>query len=125
MNEYSPKTWLALEIFAVIFVLIMLSLSLPEWQIFQIQQLCMHTGSSDGVLDFQIFSGTNISLMNGDISRVFIFCIFNSTREIRENKNLAKISTYTVLQGFPTCGPQATCGPQGNTVRPAKSYTFY
>ena len=29
MNEYSPKTWLALEIFAVIFVLIMSSSSLP------------------------------------------------------------------------------------------------
>ena len=28
----------------------------------------------------------------------FYFRVFNSIREIRENKNLAKISTYTVLQ---------------------------
>ena len=30
----------------------------------------------------------------------FYFRVFNSIREIRENKNLAKISTYTVLLNF-------------------------
>ena len=30
-----------------------------------------------------------------------------------------------VNQGLPTCGPLAACGPRGNTVRPAKSYTFW
>ena len=30
----------------------------------------------------------------------------------------------TIGQSFPTCGPRAACGPRGNTVRPAKSYSF-
>ena len=46
------------------------------------------------VLRFHAFSGTNFSLMNeGNIFREFYFPIRTS---IRENKNLAKISTYTV-----------------------------
>ena len=31
---------------------------------------------------------------------------------------------FRLAQGFPTCGPRATCGPRGNTVWPANSYTF-
>ena len=31
------------------------------------------------------------------------------------------VYTHTLHQGFPTCGPQAACGPRGNTVQPAKS----
>ena len=30
----------------------------------------------------------------------FYFRVFNSIREIRENKNLAKISTYTVHENY-------------------------
>ena len=33
----------------------------------------------------------------------FYFRVFNSIREIRENKNLAKISTYTVYQEHLGC----------------------
>ena len=37
------------------------------------------------------------SLMNeGNIFREFYFRVWDLTREIRENKNPAKISTYTV-----------------------------
>ena len=47
------------------------------------------------VFDFHVFGGLNFSLMN----EANTFRIFNSIREIRENKNLVKISTYrpTVL----------------------------
>ena len=50
------------------------------------------------VLDFHVLGGRNFSLMNeGNIFREFYFHVFNSIREIWENKNLAKMSTYTVL----------------------------
>ena len=79
MNEYSPKTWLALEIFAVKFVLIRSSSSLPV-----VTNLPKSTALfactlvvSDRVLDFHVFSGTNISLMNeGNIFREFLFLRF-------------------------------------------------
>ena len=60
---------------------------------FQIQQLCIHTQCS-------VIGGTNFSFIDEwreYISRVFIFRVWDLTREIRENKNPAKISTYTVI----------------------------
>ena len=54
---------------------------------------------SDEVLDFHVFGGKNFSLMNEGNIYIFyyiVFCVFNSIREIRKNKNLAKMSTYTV-----------------------------
>ena len=72
MNEYSPKTWLALEIFAVIFVLIMSSSSLTV--VTNLQNSTALHEVSDGVLDFHVFGGTNFSLMNeGNIFCEFLF----------------------------------------------------
>ena len=79
MNEYSTRTWLALEIFAVIFVLIMLSSSLPV--VTNLPNLtALHAHAlvvSDGVLDFHVFGGTNFSLLNeGNTFRDFLFSRF-------------------------------------------------
>ena len=52
------------------------------------------------VLYLHVIGGTNFSFIDEwreYISRVFNFCVWDLTREIRENKNPAKISTYTVL----------------------------
>ena len=38
-----------------------------------------------------------------------------------KNNHLAYWEPMGIDQGFPTCGPQATCGLQGNFVRPVKS----
>ena len=74
MNEYSPKTWLALEIFAVTFVLTMSRSSLPVVTNLSIQQLCVNTLV---VLDFHVFGGTNFSLMNeGNIFHEFLTSCF-------------------------------------------------
>ena len=77
MNEYSPKTWLALEIFAVIFVLIMSSSSLPVVTSSKFNSFAYTLVVSDGDLDFHVFDGTNFSLMNeGNIFREFLFSRF-------------------------------------------------
>ena len=78
MNEYSPKTWLALEIFAVIFVLIKSSSSLPVvTNLPNSTALHAHWYFQTGFLDFYVFGGTNFSLINEDnIFREFLFSRF-------------------------------------------------
>ena len=54
----------------------------------------------NAVLYLRVIGGTNFSFIDEwreYISRVFIFRVWDLTREIRENKNPAKISTYTVI----------------------------
>ena len=59
---------------------------LPHWQIFQIQQLCMHTSCT---VILPCIGGANllfIDEMKGIYFASFYFHIFDSTREICENK---------------------------------------
>ena len=71
MNEYSPKVWLTLEIFAVIFVFTMLRSSLPV-----VTNLPNSTALHAHWYNFHVFGGTNFSLMNEDD----IFCEFLFSR---------------------------------------------
>ena len=73
MNEYSSITWLALEIFAVIFVFTMSKLSLPVVPSLP-NSTALHAHCTGIVLDFHVFGGTNFSLMNeGNVFREFLF----------------------------------------------------
>ena len=68
------------EIFAGIFVSIhashveiVIMISWVQWQIFEIQQLCIHTQCS-GVLYLRVIGGTNSSFIDeGNIFREFLF----------------------------------------------------
>ena len=65
-------SWLALEIFAVIFVLTMSRSSLPV-----ATNLQNSTALHAHWYDFHVFGGTNFSLMNeGNIFREFLFSHF-------------------------------------------------
>ena len=59
----------------------------------------MHTGSA--VLYLHVIGGTNFLFIDEWIKGIyfasFYFRVCVLTRKIRENKNLAKISTYTVF----------------------------
>ena len=71
-----------------------------QWQTFQIQQLCIHTQSQCSVILvchwwYKLFVHW---WMKGIHFASFYFRVWDLTREIRENKNPAKISTYTVTK---------------------------
>ena len=86
------KTWLTLEIFAVIFVLYHVKIIIACIVTNLPNSTALHAHS---VIDCHVFSGTNFSL-KAIYFASFYFRVFNSIRKIRENKNLLKISTYTV-----------------------------
>ena len=100
MNKKFHKTWLAFERFAVIFVLTMSTPSLPVVINFQIQQLCMHTGSL--LLEFNYlkyeqvkftFSAYFISVCN----KIFLRPIFMKiTDNICSKAVLPKVEVYMI-----------------------------
>ena len=97
MNEYSPKTWLALEIFAVIFVLIKSSSFIAcSDKSSKFNTFACTLVVSEGVLACLQWYKLFIDELKAIYFASFYFRVFNSISEIRENKNLAKISTYTV-----------------------------
>ena len=98
MNEYSPKTWQALKIFAVIFVLIK-----SEFVIACSDKSSKFNSFACTLVvrrGFKIFMSLVVQTFHWWMKSIyfasFYFRVFSSIREIRENKNLAKISTYTV-----------------------------
>ena len=90
ISYHYPITWLAFKIFAVIcleYIKIIIASGDKSSKFNSFASTLV-------VLPFHAFSGTNFSLMNeGNIFCEFYFPIRTS---IRENKNLAKIYTYTV-----------------------------
>ena len=89
------------EIFAGTFCLhCMLKSSLwfprVQWQTFQIQQLCIHTQCSVILACHWWYKLFVHWWMKGIFFASFYFRVWDLTREIRENKKPAKISTYTV-----------------------------
>ena len=69
-----------------------------QWQIFQIRQLCIHTQCSIILACHWWYKLFVHWWMKGIYFTSFYFRAWDCTREIRENKNPAKISTYTALQ---------------------------
>ena len=67
-----------------------------QWQIFQIQQLCIHTQCSVILACHWWYKLFVHWWMEGIYFASFYFRVWDLTREIRKNKNPAKISTYTV-----------------------------
>ena len=68
-----------------------------QWQNFQIQQLCIHTQCSVILACHWWYKLFVHWWMKGIYFASFYFRVWDLTREIRENKNPAKISTYTVV----------------------------
>ena len=96
MNEYSPKRGICWDI--CLHSMLKSSLWFPrkQWQIFQIQQLCIHTQCSVILACHWWYKLFIHWWMKGIYFASFYFRVWDLTREIRENKNPAKISTYTV-----------------------------
>ena len=95
INEYSPKRDICWDIC----LHHMLKSSLfprVQGQIFQIQQLCIHTQCSVILACHWWYKLFVHWWMKGIYFASFYFCVWDQTREIRKNKNPAKISTYTV-----------------------------
>ena len=68
-----------------------------QWQTFQIQQLCIHTQCSVILACHWWYKLFVHWWIKGIYFASFYFRVWDLTRKIRENKNPAKISTYTVL----------------------------
>ena len=66
-----------------------------QWQIFQIQQLCIHTQCSVILACHWWYKLFIHWWMKGIYFASFYFRVWDLTREIRENKNPAKISPIT------------------------------
>ena len=76
---------------------IIILISKLQWQIFQIQQLCMHTLYSVILACHWRYRLFVHWWMKGIYFASFYFRVCDLTCKIHANKNLAKISTYTVL----------------------------
>ena len=95
INEYSPKRDICWDI-CLHSMLKSSWFPTVQWRIFQIQQLCIHTQCSVVLACHWWYKLFFHWWMKGIYFASFYFRAWNLTREIRENKNPAKISTYTV-----------------------------
>ena len=97
INEHSPKREICWDI--CLHCMLKSSLWFPrvQWQTFQIQQLCIHTPCSVILACHWWYKLFVHWWMKGIYFASFCFRVWDLTREIRENKNPAKISTYTVV----------------------------
>ena len=103
INEYSPKRDICWDI--CLHRMLKSSLWFPrvQWQIFQIQQLCIHTQCSVILVCHWRYKLFVHWWMKGIYFASFYFRVWDLTREIRKNKNPAKISTHTVFKSCAWC----------------------
>ena len=97
INEYSPKRDICWDI-CLHSKLKSSWFPTVQWQIFQIQQL--HTQCSVLLASHWWYKLFVHWWMKGIYFESFYFRVWDLTREIRENKNPSKISTYTVCKVF-------------------------
>ena len=116
---------LLIEIFAGIFVSIAIMISQQQWLVFQIRQLRMYTQYSVILACHWWYKLFFHWWMKGIYFASFYFRVYGLTREIRENKNPAKISTYTVLDpkryllnlpSVPLMDAPVTCQVEGSNI---------